>query len=352
MVATLCQVSVVPALLALATALRFSRRETAFVLIAIGASGWFLANAVYPWPKLHAAAPLLTAIAVLVHMANGPRTSRAHGAALGALSALALLAHGGPVFSLLASPALACRSAVRRVMTPPVLLASGCAAAALLGPWLAYQRWVDPPGNRLVRMHLAGDPGPETRSLSAALLDAYGQMDVATWVQGRLANLRVQAPDSWPPADPVADLQAAVFFRHLAAFDVLVLGLAGVVSSRRADGVGLTLRALVAYALISGALWIVLMLRAGSASVHHGSYATTLLLLIGGAVGLARWGRMGAMLMALHVAGFVAVWLVPRAGVPAFAWSPAALAVLVGSALAATALSRAWLRDEDPSRCR
>jgi hypothetical protein len=112
-VATLAQVTVLPALLALAAALGLSHREMRFILVAVTSSGFFLVNAVYPWPKLYAAALLLTGLAVLVHVTRRSEAGSAHAASIGGLAALALLAHGSAVFSLLAAPVLMVRPSVR-----------------------------------------------------------------------------------------------------------------------------------------------------------------------------------------------------------------------------------------------
>lgn len=348
-VATLCQVSVLPALLALATALGLSRRETGFILAAVTCSGFFLINAVYPWPKLYAAALLLTGLAVLVHVTRRGHADNAHAAAIGALASLALLAHGGPVFSLLAAPVLAGRAVVRRLARAQSIASAACAAALLLGPWLAYQRYFDPPGTRLVKIHFAGDLAHDERSLFAAIGDAYRSVDPREWLAGRLANLRLQGLGDWRGTDPVAEIQDAAFFRQLLALDLLAVGLVGlVVQRRRCLPACLSLTALVGYAAFAWVLWMVVMFRGGSATVHHGSYTTTLLFLMGGAVGLAAWGRIGTLLLALHTAGFAAVWLLPRAGIPVFAWKWEAGVLFVSATLGAIACCRWWLRAEPP----
>ena len=42
-------------------------------------------------------------------------------------------------------------------------------------PWLLYQKYYEPPGNRLLKMHLAGAPGVDSRGFIQALLVAYHQ---------------------------------------------------------------------------------------------------------------------------------------------------------------------------------
>jgi hypothetical protein len=85
------------------------------------------------------------------------------------------------------------------------------------------------------------------------------------------------------------------------------------------------------------------MFRGGTAWVHHGSYATTLLFMMAGAVGLASWGRVGLALMVLQVVSFGVVWLLPRAGVPALFWSAPAAVVLLAVVSISVWLCRTWL---------
>jgi len=349
-VATLCQITALPALLALCAALDLSNRERRFVLTAVPCSGFFLVNAVYPWPKLYAAALVITGLAILVHVTRRGEATDGHAAAIGVLTGLALLAHGSPVFSLLATPMLMGQAGVRRLLTARRIAWAILAMVLTLGPWLAYQRYVDPPGTRLVRIHLAGElppPARDDRPVLAAILDAYRNVGGREWLHGRIQNVRMQGFVGWHGDDLVADAQHAVFFRHLPALDLLAVGLVAFAFQRR-HGSGLTVRTLAAYALLAWALWTLVMFSGDSAAIQHGSYATLLLFQMVGAIGLAAWPRIGSGMLALHVAGFAAVWLLPRAGVPAL-WRPEAAVLAVASTLGAIALAWAHLRDPAPT---
>lgn len=109
---------------------------------------------------------------------------------------------------------------------------------------------------------------------------------------------------------------------------------------------------MIGYAAFAWLLWMIVMFRPGSAVIHHGSYATTLLFFTAGAVGLAGWGRIGTTLMLLNVSAFALIWLQPRAGTPVLGWHLAA--VLLGTASIASmfVLAKAWLMDHqrDASR--
>jgi hypothetical protein len=344
-VGTLCQVSVLSALLALSAAIGLTRREEAFVLVAVTCSGFFLVNAVYPWPKLYAAALLLTSVAILVHVARrGGAASDAQAASLGGLAALALLAHGSPVFSLLAAPTALAMPSVRKLITRRHIVWALLASVSLLAPWMAYQRYVDPPGTRLVKIHLAGELTPDDRTLATTLVDAYRTVDAGTWLKGRLDNLRVQTYLTWSGLDPIYDIQHTQFFGLLSTLGVLPLGFLAVVTRARKSDSVMRMNALLGYAGAAWLIWIIVMFRGGTASVHHGSYATTLLFMMSGAIGLASWGRAGVALMTLQVVSFAGAWLLPRAGVPVLSWSLPAAIVLVAAVATSVWLCRAWFR--------
>jgi len=285
-------------------------------------------------------------MAVFVHCTKSHRAGDVQAASIGALAALALLAHGSPVFSLLALPLLIAWRSVRRLASPRLFICAGCAAAILLGPWLAYQRFFDPPGTRLVKIHLAGELTPDDRPLLESIWVAYREIGVREWLEGRVENLRMQGPADWRGGDRLAQMQEWEFFRQLPALGLMTVGLLGLTGHRRRRAPGLTMAALVAYTTVAWVLWMIVMFRSGSASVHHGSYAITLVFLMGGAVGFAAWNRLGSALLVLQVVSFAAVWLVPRAGIPVLGWRPGTAVLMIGATLAAVCLCRVWLRDE------
>ena len=341
-IGTVCQVAVLPSLLALAMALGLSTREQRFLLTAVACSGFFLLNAVYPWPKLYTASLILTGLAIVVHGLRQSSLEVRHWGAVGALFALALLAHGSAIFSLLAAPVALFDRGLRRTLNWRAVSVAILAGTLLLTPWLAYQHFVDPPGTRLLKIHLAGVLEGDDRGVLATIVDAYRATTLKDWLHGRAENLRAQGVREWHPEDPTAAAQYQQFFRLLSVLGTLNVGLLLLVRRPR-PAVGVSIHALVAYALLAMALWILVMIRPGSAVVHHGSYTTTLLLVVGGAVGLATAGWMGSMLLWLNVALFLAIWATPRAGIPLLGWQPLPLAICAASTVSAAVLSWRWL---------
>jgi hypothetical protein len=292
-------------------------RRRVFATGLLIASGFFLLNTTYVWPKLLTAWLFLTAVALLADPDSPRGRPLGVGMAVGALFALALLGHGGVAFSMVTLPLLLWLLRPRWFLAWRTLVVAGAVLGALLAPWSAYQRWADPPGNRLVKMHLAGVNGIDERSTVKALIDAYSTTPVRELIANRVANLEEQ----WlvfgkaPVLDPFRWIQWQQFFHHVPALGVLIAGL--IYGASRAGqrtqppGERRLFLILLAYATVTLVVWIVLMFQPNQAVVHQGSYANTMLLFVLGAAGVGALPQpWRSSLAAVHVAIFVA-WVVP-----------------------------------------
>jgi hypothetical protein len=353
---TFCQLGWVPALYAVCRSLNLSARQMAFVLIGAAFSGFFLMHSVYTWPKLFAAWLFLTALAIILYVVRGEsRATVKVTVAIGVLFALSLLAHGGPFFSIIALPMLVAQRGRWRMFTVRGTLAAAVAGAIVLTPWLAYQKYYDPPGNRLLKYHLAGVIVPDTRSLSEALVDAYRHVGLRGYVSGRWENLKEQwlvfgKSERTHPADWV---QWQQFFHHLPALDFLALGLFGLIVRPReptSDTSDFGIVQVTWYAIGALSLWIILLLTPGSAIIHHGSFATMALLFLCASALAARWPAwLGTSILALHVAAFVAFWLTMRIlqhSPQPPVWSPLSGAVMIAGFLTFVWLARPTLHEQ------
>ncbi len=125
----------------------------------------------FVWPKLIAAAFVLAALAMVLS-ADWPRLRRSpYAAALfAALCALALLAHGASAFGIVPLLAIA---ALRGLPSWRWLGVAAAVGLVLLAPWFAYQRIVDPPGDRLVKWQLGGSLAIDDRGALETIADGY-----------------------------------------------------------------------------------------------------------------------------------------------------------------------------------
>jgi hypothetical protein len=323
LLATLCQAQWLLALILVAMACGVRGRA---LVIAIGAcifSGFFFVNTIYTWPKLFAAALTLGALAIAIEPPpERPPQRRARTVAAATLTALSLLAHPGTVFSLIAVPV--CWSWLRPLVhlsASRSAIASSLLAMALLNaPWIAYQALIDPPAGRLLREHLGdGRPeGPVVRGIVSANLER----PLGEHLRVRFGNLAAQLGNPvaavWPHS--IADGQVQQFFRHGASLGVLLIGLVLLVRRARGDVALHAVRRLAAWALIAMAIWSLLIYGPDQALIHHGSPVTTILLFFAGAYGLTRLpGIVVGMLLTVHAAAFLMVWVAPMGWGP---WRP------------------------------
>jgi hypothetical protein len=313
--ATLCQLQWLPALWLIGVACGFPRRTLAFVLLACALSGFFFVNSIYTWPKLFAASLMLGGLAIALEPSRtDPGAARARALVVSTLCALSLLAHPGPVFTLIALPVM--WPVLRPILTirrsAATLVTAGLVVVTLSAPWLAYQTFIDPPSGRLIREHL-GDGQPQG-SVLTSIARANVERPLAEHVRIRIANLVSQVGnpfvDIWPGS--VARGQQEQFFHHGAALGVLLIGLVMALGPPRAGTPDDAVRRLVLVALVSLALWSLLVFAPGDALVHHGSPVTTALLFFGGAYGLTRLRPVASWsLLGLHAAVCLYLWILP-----------------------------------------
>lgn len=155
------------------TTLEIEPGVIALIFIAGLTSGFVLVNTFFVWPKLLAAAYTLGALALVWKRKARPiaATSTWAAALCGVLVALAMLSHGGAVFAFMGAVVTLLLIGVRiPVKRLAVLLG---AALLLYAPWIWYQKFYDPPGDRLLKMHLAGVQEVNPRPFAQLLIEAY-----------------------------------------------------------------------------------------------------------------------------------------------------------------------------------
>lgn len=344
----------IPALHLLLRALGVDPRRALAVVASLAFTGFLLFNSIYVWPKLAAAA---FAVVAFVEWFLRPVTSdatemRFRFVRAGTCAGCAWLLHGGVTFALLA-------------LVPFVIAGwrhwrpwswAGLAFVVLALPWLAYQRGYAPPGNRLVKWHLAGVIPPDSRTVSQALHDSYAKLGWAGAWAARRKNFAMLFGGSWAslvntgPSHQALQRRVDDQYYPLRTAALWWLALAAlpfwIIRHRRQGSVGpgvgrnhwLTFGWLVG----TFGVWIALLFFPNEAFTHQGSYTAQLLLL-----GLlAAWAVLAhplvfAAIAATQAIEFVFTWLPPGRGiVTPLSSSAAAIALLSGLGLLYVATTR------------
>jgi hypothetical protein len=331
----------------LLAALRVGRVTKGLAVLTLLLSDLALVNGFFVWPKLLPAALLLAAAALMLTPLWNEVKSRLWGAALIAvLCGLAMMGHGSSVFGIIP---LALLAAFRGLPGWRWIAVAVLAFIVVTGPWSAYQRWGDPPGNRLTKWYLGGDIGPDGKSVTETIVDGYreagfggvlhhkGQNLVAIFGgKAMTTNLR-STFEARSFEDAVRPLRSIFFFNLVPSLGLLLLGPVAMAIGWRRRGdrpeewkAATTM--LGAFAL--GALLWALIMYGGSAAqavIHQGSYLLPALGLCGCAVGLrAVWPRFACWWLALSMLLMLVIYVPDFEPAPGSSFSPgnAVLAVL------------------------
>src|SRR5262249_43040522 len=136
------------ALWALLVAAGVRRGTRALIMMAVLVSDLTIVNGFFVWPKMLAAGFFLAASALLVTpLWADVRRSRVGAGLLAALIGLSLLSHAATLFGVIP---LMLWGALHGLPRWKWTLVGLLISAMLIVPWTAYQRYADPPGNRLI----------------------------------------------------------------------------------------------------------------------------------------------------------------------------------------------------------
>jgi hypothetical protein len=277
------------------------RVTRALAMVTVLVSGLAIVNGFYVWPKMLPAALLLAAAAlVLTPLWDGLRRSLWGAALVAALCALALLAHGGSVFGIVP---LALVAAYRGLPDRRWIGVAALVGIALMAPWSAYQKYADPPGNRLVKWTLAGVVEIDDRGTLETIADAYeeaglegtlhnkGQNFVTMAGGGPMVETIEGALESGKASDLIGAGKAISFFNLFPGLGLLLLAPAAMLLARRRGpppeewGFALVCFATVALGAVAWGL-LVFGSQALRTVLHVGSYLIPLLAMAGAVAGL------------------------------------------------------------------
>lgn len=287
-------------------------REKAFALVIwLSLVGFIALNSIFVWPKMVAAAFFMMSWLLLEdYFADASKKGKLFLAALA--FEFSLLFHSGVGFAL---PLLAFTFLAGMLKLPnwrerfvSVLYFVGV-VLPLQFSWGLYQKFIAPPGNRLLKWHLGGAVDVDSRGVSETIREAYAKLSFLDWWSGREANFNMlYQPYAWErlPA------RVQQFFHLIPSLGILAIGwiivFARFAMAPRGEEKKVQLRTFGG--LISGLIfWITVMIVPGSTVLHQGSYAIFMLIFSVGAWGLISLPRKWAMTaFAWQIFWFLRVW--------------------------------------------
>ena len=315
-------------------ALEVRGRATACVLTAALFTNFALVQSVFVWPKMLAVSYMLGFAALLLggRLRTGTPFGTASTATATALLAWAFLSHGGSLFALLGLLPVALLfhrpASIRRLAAVFVL------AGILFVPWTLYQKYYDPPGNRILKIHLAGVYPIDSRPFGQTILDSYRALSRQQLIANKTSNLEfvfhrfefwhylrqlIAGPSRVAAARAMNNEQ---FFHFGSTVGILVIGLPGLLAglARRYRSVEWQVGFLCwTFVILANVLWCLVMFGPESTFVHQGTYVTVILAFAGGVLGLwsvSEWLAYAVTVLQVILFGFIhIVMLAPAGGV-------------------------------------
>jgi hypothetical protein len=194
---------------ALLTAARVSSLTRSLAIVAALVSDVAIVNGFFVWPKLLAASFVLAALALLVAPGESPlRRQPLTIVLLGAFVGLTFLSHGTGVFGLIPVAVVAFW---RGLPNWRWLCVGVTAMLVLILPWIAYQHFENPPGDRLLKWSLAGVVQIDERGAGETIVDEYREVGVGGALENKFQNFLTMlggSPFDRPPqeGEPFGDV--------------------------------------------------------------------------------------------------------------------------------------------------
>lgn len=351
---------------ALLVAARIGRLTRALVIVTVLVSDVAIVNGFFVWPKMLPAAMLLAAAALVVTPLWPALRRSLWGAALVAvLFGLAMLGHGSSVFGIIPLALLAAFRSLPSWRWVGVALLAGF---VLLAPWSAYQKYGDPPGNRLIKLQIGGSVVIDDRSATETILDSYGEVGLGGAIHNKAENVvamaggklmadhlseAVGAVEDGDLALFVEDLRNIFFFNLLPSLGLLLFVplamVAGRVRGRRRPAEWSFALTCLAVFAIGAVAWALLLFGnvAARTVIHQGSLLLPVLGLCGAVVGLrATFPRFAIYFVGLSALLMLALYVPALQSEPGSSYSFLAALIAAVSLVGFGALA---LRGDDPA---
>lgn len=262
------------------------RQSVFWPLLALLMTGFMAGNTLYVWPKLISATFLLVTYLLLLQSKGLELSQKQKVVFSGGSGAFAMLSHGGAIFALLPIYLLCLGKGFKYLKQ--VVIPSGLLLVVSYLPWIFYQRVLDPPGDRLIKWHLAGHPAITEKSFLLVLSEAYAQLTPAEWWANRVANVEVIFDRAWQIVYWLPELFKVPFYRpyypflqditfgnfffsfwfYSPLYALLIYGAVSAVKGRELPQI----KTLAAVSVLGLLLWVVFMFLPKATSIHQGTY--------------------------------------------------------------------------------
>jgi hypothetical protein len=249
----------------LASTFAISRRSWVSLVVIATFSQFFYLNTVYVWPKLLAATLFILSYLFLYHRPS----TRFYILAAGVATSLSLLSHGGSAFAYLGLGMYTLF--VSRKLRLKHWLWWGSSTIPGMIPWMLYQKYYDPPGDGLLKMHLAGAANDDPRSFATLLKEGYEKLTLSGWIHAKELNLRAFFPDFSGGENIFGCLRIQDYYHLFHEWGFLMLGIFFLASA------GKEAKRLFLIGVFTLGFWVVLLYPPGGTVIHQGSYVIPLL---------------------------------------------------------------------------
>lgn len=294
------------------------------IVILLVFCGFSLVNSLFVWPKMQASGFFLIAIAkILPEFATIKRRCSYDIVFSGVAMGLAFLSHAGVFFSFPVLLVLVLSAKFKGKEKLKILIQSSFFALPFLISWKLYSIFIAPPGDRLLKWHLAGQQDLTEETFGRLLKKAYSNITFGMWFQNRIENFKAMiGPILWGE-NGLKQRQLEFFHLGATLFPVFIgIFIILFLYFRKNRLLDMQVKLIQSFFWIfigiffSLLFWSVLMYLPYSTVNHQGSYATITLLMFCCAVGVSlfpHWLSKGILI--LWILRFVYAWL----GQPEFA---------------------------------
>ena len=291
------------------------------ILMLSGFNGFIFINSIYVWPKLLAASLMLAGLALIL-ISKKNKVIKYLPLSM-AFFALALLTHGGVLFTLIGAFPLLLYIIFRHNNRKQMIksLRYGTIGIALflviLFPWLFYKN-SNSQSDRLVKWHIAGViSAQDERSTLSTIKDSYSTLTLNAWGKSKFKNVEailfpintdsdnkslLSTMSSW--------VRTNQFFIMIVAIGLFNIGWLELFFRKYRKSINKFEVHSFLVVLFSTIVYIFAMFKGGGTVLHQGSYATMLLLYSILGVALSRLGsKVLSSLVVLQVIIFYIVWV-------------------------------------------